>query len=74
MYLLWKEEVLLQSPLLKPMIKVFGYPLIFCFMKKMPDSYCELCANPRKCRQIPVCLPGPQGQIPMNTNQDPNKS
>lgn len=62
MYLLCKDEMLLQPPFLKLMTEVCIYPLIFCFLK-MPKSYCELCANSRGCRQIAAYLPGAQGQI-----------
>lgn len=37
MYLLWKDEMLLQPPFLKLMTKVCIYPLIFCFLK-MPAN------------------------------------
>lgn len=35
--------MLLHFPFLKLRIRVCGYPLTLCFLKKRPESYCELC-------------------------------
>lgn len=58
--------------LLKLTIKICCYPLSFCLLK-MPEPYCNLCANPRRCKQVPVYLPDPQGQIQKNIKKSLKK-
>lgn len=68
-YLLWKDEMLLQFPFLKFMARVRWYPLNFCFLKKMPESYCELCAYPRRWRQVPGYFPDTQDKMQTNKSR-----
>lgn len=37
--------MLLHLPFLNLMIRVREYPFILCFLKKRPESYCELCVQ-----------------------------
>lgn len=60
-----------QSPFLKLKTKICWCPLAFCLLKKIPEFYCDLCANPTRGRQVPVYLPDPQAQIQMNIKEGP---
>lgn len=71
---MWKNETLLQSPSLKVMTEIFLCPLTFCLQEMMTEFHCDLCANPTRCKQGPVNLPDPQGQIQMNINEGPEKA
>ena len=71
---MWKNEMLLQSPFPKLMTNIFLCPLTFCLRKMMTEFHCDLCANPKRCKQVPVYLPDPQGQIQMNIREGPEKA